>query len=334
MINSEHSPRQRVMEWKSQLPSIWRQVEKERRQWRPGIKGWPPHVFLPFDRAMAATREAWCEEGVIPRHQEGSYQMGLTTQALAGWRMTQGIYRIDPTLYQDLINTRLTGEIPVDVLRHMPEWCVYITTPGMTVPSPGGRQKAVVGLWYWLDGEPLELRIGIDVGRPPPISNMRVPVKGLALEKQAFIQASTKEALSADYNDSGRAWLSSAISLILFICTQAEEIQSEGGPANPQLRKTRRGNIKMFAANGPTIWNVGVRLGTALRAAYARLDAESSHDTGGGQSVRPHVRRAHWHTFLTGPRDGERRRSLRWLPPIPVGIEDYDALPAVIRDVG
>lgn len=35
-----------------------------------------------------------------------------------------------------------------------------------------------------------------------------------------------------------------------------------------------------------------------------------------------------------GPRNGDRRRELRWLPPIPVGIEDFDKLPATIRRVG
>jgi hypothetical protein len=29
----------------------------------------------------------------------------------------------------------------------------------------------------------------------------------------------------------------------------------------------------------------------------------------------------------------ERRRELRWLPPIPVAVEDLDALPAVVRTV-
>lgn len=56
---------------------------------------------------------------------------------------------------------------------------------------------------------------------------------------------------------------------------------------------------------------------------------------------RPHIRRAHWHTILHGPRlrDGapipsaERRAELRWLPPIAVRMDDPDALPATIRPV-
>jgi len=49
--------------------------------------------------------------------------------------------------------------------------------------------------------------------------------------------------------------------------------------------------------------------------------------------VRPraHIRRAHWHTYLVGAGRSERR--LKWLPPIPVNVDDPESLPAVIRQV-
>ena len=36
---------------------------------------------------------------------------------------------------------------------------------------------------------------------------------------------------------------------------------------------------------------------------------------------RPHWRRAHWHTFWTGPLNGERIAQVKWLPPIAVGLD-------------
>ena len=52
---------------------------------------------------------------------------------------------------------------------------------------------------------------------------------------------------------------------------------------------------------------------------------------------RAHVRRAHWHGFWTGPRDPERaeerRFDLRWLPPIPVAVDDVNDLPVTVRPV-
>ena len=49
--------------------------------------------------------------------------------ALAAWRVTQGIYRFDPTTFDALWETPVTGDIPTEVLFHLPEWCVYIPTP-------------------------------------------------------------------------------------------------------------------------------------------------------------------------------------------------------------
>jgi len=98
---------------------------------------------------------------------------------------------------------------------------------------------------------------------------------------------------------------------------------------------------RLFAADGPREWDVGVRIGAALRAAYAREETGGEAATT-GRHVRPHVRRAHWHTVLSGKRkreDGttipasEQRRELRWMPPIAVAINDAGELPSVIRPV-
>ena len=49
---------------------------------------------------------------------------------------------------------------------------------------------------------------------------------------------------------------------------------------------------------------------------------------------RPHVRRAHWHGFWSGPRESDARKlSLKWLPPIQDNLDLGDDLPAVVRPV-
>ena len=49
--------------------------------------------------------------------------------ALGAWRVTQGIYRFDPTTFDAIWKTPVTGDIPTKVLFPLPEWCVYIPTP-------------------------------------------------------------------------------------------------------------------------------------------------------------------------------------------------------------
>ena len=52
--------------------------------------------------------------------------------------------------------------------------------------------------------------------------------------------------------------------------------------------------------------------------------------------MRPHYRRAHWHSFWRGPRSKpeEREITVKWIPPIPVNLGDVDEdLVPVVRKV-
>jgi DNA-binding transcriptional regulator YiaG len=60
----------------------------------------------------------------------------------------------------------------------------------------------------------------------------------------------------------------------------------------------RRAGWRLFPADGIRTWDVGVRLGAALRKAYAA--DQTGQPQGDRAGVRGHVRRAHWHTYLSG----------------------------------
>lgn len=63
-----------------------------------------------------------------------------------------------------------------------------------------------------------------------------------------------------------------------------------------------------------TVVAVGYRVGAALRA--ARRHSPTHGGTGQGTTVAAHIRRAHSHTYWTGP--GRTVPVIKWLPPIPV----------------
>lgn len=53
-------------------------------------------------------------------------------------------------------------------------------------------------------------------------------------------------------------------------------------------------------------------------------------------SPRPHIRSAHWQACWTGPRKAgfpERKPVLRWIPPIPIGMDWKRELPTNVRMV-
>jgi hypothetical protein len=122
------------------------------------------------------------------------------------------------------------------------------------------------------------------------------------------------------------------VSLVLYLCSANAELRDARGtgrqPAYARATKTKRGK-KLIAAASPTTWEVGYRLGAAIRRAEAR---EPTRAEGTHASPRPHLRRAHWHHFWTGPLKGERTLSLKWLPPVNVGVSDEE-LPATVRPV-
>jgi hypothetical protein len=274
---------------------------------------------------------------------------------LSAWRMTQGIYRYDPALYDALIDTPVDAGIPADVIRQLPEWCIYIETPGLTVPT---REQPLPlhGTWAWLDHargadhDTLTLLLDADgadltVTHVPLVGSLEAAVQSVLAEwRDAYARGNATRLPPLDYAAQATRTLAPILSLVLYLCTQADQLTRRGQPAvpaNPEPTRTRRHGWRLFAADGPREWDVGARIGAALRAAYAR------EETGGdaaptGRHVRPHVRRAHWHTILSGRRkrdDGtpipaaDQRRELRWMPPIPIAVDDIDVLPAVIRKV-
>ena len=67
--------------------------------------------------------------------------------------------------------------------------------------------------------------------------------------------------------------VSPLVSLVLYLCSQAAEIRAGGGgdrrPAPPQPVKTKKG-LRLFPPERPTPWEVGYRLGAALRRGGVR----------------------------------------------------------------
>jgi hypothetical protein len=80
--------------------------------------------------------------------------------------------------------------------------------------------------------------------------------------------------------------------------------------------RTKRGN-ELIVPQHPRIWDIGKPTGERLRRAVAEYR--------GQHKKAPHIRRAHWHGYWLGPRDGKRKFEYKWLPPIVVGdVEDEE----------
>lgn len=333
-----HRAREALIQLGQQYP-IWADVDKL-RQSKDEI-GWPDWCYLPMGGWHAIAMQYASSPLTVSK---------LTAEfaALGTWRMTQGIYRFDPALYPALIETPISSDIPEVVLYQLPEWCIYIESPDLQL-----EDNPVHGFWCHLEYDfntgRHELRFLADTNEGKIAAILHLKGGSLLDALEASLAESSAQAaklgieLDTDKTKTDLLeFLPSALSLVLYVCSQ-QEFTRRGTldvPSNPQPKKTKKG-WKLFPANGSLEWDVGVRIGAALRQAY---QSEQLGDDGlpTGRQVRPHVRRAHWHTFVSGPRiakDGseipadKRQRNLRWLPPIAVNINEYDALSATIRNV-
>ena len=296
---------------------------------------------------------------------------GPVLAALASWRPTQGIYHFDEDLLEAVWQTPLVssaespsgsspGKLPTDLLYHLPEWCVYIETPGRSVWDSMEIAGFFAHLEWDTDKERAELRLVLDpagsrgrmisvpihLGPDTLEEALRETVlEGAANAAEQGVEEAEKIHGSVEQVKDMAKDLAPLLSTLLYLCSVNAEVRDAadpGGsrlPANPEPKKTRKG-LRLFPPDQPTVWETGYRMGAALRAAMASAESESLSSTEvgptTGRTVRPHYRRAHWHSFWRGPRSKpeEREITVKWIPPVPVNLGDIDEdLVPVIRRV-
>lgn len=328
-------------------PSAWKQADSFRAdRGVDGLPDWPDWCYLPMSAWYAIVSADAGVERLGPQHVSLVGDVARLA-ALGAWRCTQGIYRFDPALYNAVCETPVNGDLPHDVLYRLPEWCVYMETPELQwLNSPLHGVFAHME-WDVNSGRP-ELRLLMDADAQLAPLPLHLGAWSLAESISRMLDEAAVQAIAAGFAVDGHAeavkvlrhQVEPVVSLLLYLCAQASEIgDGVAKPANPAPKRTKAG-LRMFPADRPTTWDVGVRLGAALRRAYHAEETTS----GGGEHAgpRPHIRRAHWHGFRSGPMkrdDGTeiptpvRKFTLRWLPPIPVNVDDVGEMPATIRPV-
>ncbi|HJL15883.1 MAG TPA: hypothetical protein RMH99_09515 [Sandaracinaceae bacterium LLY-WYZ-13_1] len=140
--------------------NVWRRHDRALDARRS--KGtWPLHIHAPDGVA----------DDVVAQEEPTQAITGARAQpdiiaALSAWRPTQGIYRFHPTLFDALWDTPVGGELPAELVHRLPEWCVYIETPGRQLDAtrPIHGFFAHVGLDTGTGRE--ELRILLDMAAP------------------------------------------------------------------------------------------------------------------------------------------------------------------------
>lgn len=284
-------------------PGVWRAYDGILASRGRDVPDWPSWCFAPLAAAFAVVSGG--EDIVDPRKVLDVGRVG----ALAAWRPTQGIYRFDPTLLEQLRATPISGDLPVEHLQRLPEWCVYVELPF--------DDWGLFGFFAHLESDEddrVELRIVVDL--PSGLLSLPLHLVGslpecIAAAQEAALENGAPSAV-ASTRESLTSRLAPLISVLLYLCSEDAEMRPTRGrgPVRPAMKRSKDGEPRMPPAKALEVWETGYGLGALLRDAIARNEE-------GGGSVRPHVRRAHWHSYWRG--EGRSERIVKWLSPILVG---------------
>ncbi len=324
-------PRDHLIAAGKLYPNAWAMVDEFRNSRGRDLPEWPNWCYLPLSGFYAiVSSDARVDH--LPLHLIPDV---ARLAAIGTWRVTQGVYRFDPAVYESIRETPLTGDLPCDALYRLPEWCIYIETPETTHAGFGRIYGAFVHLEWDANTQRHELRLLIDSDESLTPLVLHLGQWSITEALERFGREAASQMGSQHIKPTGgqienlRTIVEPIISLTLYLCSEGADFGGER-PQRPRPKKTKKG-WRMFPPNKPRTWDVAVRLGAAMRR------YRQQHET--GQTVdhkgpRPHVRRAHWHSFWTGSKsDPEQRRIIvKWMPPIPVNIDDSE-LPTTIRPV-
>ena len=307
-------------------PNIWRRVDEVRAACSRGSAAGPSWCYL-----------SGCAVTALAREYPGIAKRISLFEGLAAWRLSQGIYIFDPLLISELSRTVESQPIPGNLLLRIPEWCIYI----MATEGPltnWGLNGALAFLSYDETRHETALRLLLNMADDDVYATFPVWLNNGSVQQsaeraareagrvlaRAGRSAEFGELCSLDIGQLSRV-MAALVNLVLYVCSEKADIVDLNNhrttPSRPIVTKTRK-RPRMFPPDEVALWEVGFRVGNAIRRASAQTERLASERNG----VRPHFRRAHWHSFWTGSRSDPDSRVLRvkWIHPVLVRAQEVD----------
>ena len=294
-----------------------------------------PNLWRDVELAVAD----YHQNGTQPYFLPAKYWMDLSSgvddwrwpsmaSALIPWRYSQRVYKFDSDLFRKLTESPVNSALPVEVLRRVPDWSIYIDWShdedvchelgqyaGAWVrvgDDLHGSDDLLQAVFYARDGLTISQQMSLVTGKSIP-EIIREKSNTMSYQKQGDL---TPVAESTDTAITGAMGLIGRLMpLVLFLCTDEPEIEKLHIETSQRLNCKRRiQGITLKTPKRPMVYDVGVEFGRSIRT--FETERRAARESG----VTPHIRRAHWHTYLTGPKHSERKRIMRWIPPLMIGI--------------
>lgn len=346
MNQAQYPPLELLKRTTAKYPKAWEQMEMfHNLNGKDGLPKWEPWCYAPIAAAMAITMDG-IEDSFDTRM--SNIKDTQIIAALAPWRQSKEVFIIDPDLQELLFSQDEELTINSEILLQIPYQCFYIQFAGifdfMGHPCHGvfvhleddtnTHDKELRLLYLTVDenaiGEPIHigeetLEESLKHTRMEAFHN--VPDEHEHVRRMLMTGIENLEREVAAYKKT--------LQIILYLCAQNAEI----APNSEQAFITKRSSTGRIRDRYAEIrkWDVGFRIGAAVRKARSVLAEPKKHTDSGSStthaSPRPHMRRAHWHSFWTGPKSEPKTRKLvlKWIPPIIVGVSNYEDSPVTLH---
>jgi hypothetical protein len=287
------------------------------------------------------------------------YTIAYTAAAAQLWRQHQVVYRLHPELVDALGHTDTSTRVPCSVFAQLPHPDPFIAfaqhIPFGGLPErPVAEPMVVTGMLVTgcTDHDEVcttsaatatqlnvQLAVRVHYLEEPAATyeefTLRLPLVGND-SVQGLVERDQHRRISGTVsaNDHHLQLYRLAVSILLYLGSVNADIKPHRTPATA-ARGRRRGRRE-----DPAVIDIGFDIGAALFA--ARTPTHSTPSTDPDQpprehenenepkrAVRPHLRRAHWHTYWHGPH-GQQTAQLQWLHPTVVAAKPTDAARPVV----
>lgn len=240
------------------FPGLWKKLAEAYTLRSPDLPEW---CYLPEEKEYEVI-SSFLEDNNLSSFSSEDLIFKLSTYA--NWRLTQGVYRFDPILYEAVIKTPVIGVIPKEVLHHIPEWCIFVETPGLSfsgnkmtgffahISYEGRNSKSVLHLQieFALNFIYTSFPIG-DLSLADAVRQAMETVEEHDDKNNHFPHDSFEEEVKLTTVE-----LEPILSLLIFLCSQNGEIGDDSRrPSFPKAKKTKKG-LKVFPPDRPTTWCV------------------------------------------------------------------------------
>ena len=240
------------------------------------------------------------------------------------WEQSKQVYKFDHDFLEVLFSTdyctsaeNLFNYLPyetmyIDVSRYAGKYSHDLACDGMFVHVENYNGRWLIYI-VALNGVKMESYCVV-------LHNVSVELK-----ERRWIVYDDSRLKGLDESDEANRHRACVIEAILLILTYLASVEPDVEPAkdNQPRAKGKPAPVKK--------WNVGVRIGNRIRTYNAQT---TNTDTRGqtGRTVRPHMRKGHWHKYRYKTPDGGYVLRPRWLHPMFVASSNVAELPAVIHE--